>query len=113
MRAFMGIDTSKNWDDQEEDEDEAATLINLDKTKSWECVPLAPAALETAALTAALAAAVSAAAPPAAATARATQATATALAVPRAVRLTASVSRPQLAADHARSSRHRQDQVVG
>ena len=46
MRAFMGIDTSKDWDDQEEEEDEAATLIKLDKTKSWECVPLAPAALE-------------------------------------------------------------------
>ena len=42
----MGIDTSKDWDDQEEEEDEAATLIKLDKTKSWECVPLAPAALE-------------------------------------------------------------------
>ena len=41
------------------------------------------------------------------------QATATALAIPRADRLTASVFRPQLAADDARSSRHRQDQVVG
>jgi hypothetical protein len=94
---------------------EMKTNDTMKKTKDTtddarECAPLVPALLMR---NGALASTPRESTSRALATARAAQATATALAIPRANRLSASVSRPQLAANDARSSRHRQEHVVG
>ena len=78
---------------------------NCEPKRPRECAPLVPAPPMR---SGALASTPRASTSRALATARAAQATATALAIPRADRLIASVSRPQLAADDACSYRHRQ-----